>query len=107
MGWGSQIRNYVLQPYQLVKDLRTDDEVGNVAAVLDGDIDAFMEAYLRWKRAAAGDDALTVAPRVRRSAWTGSWYRRSGSGGPGTGPASDDQARQRHQDLQPRRRGPP
>ena len=54
VGWGSQIRNYVLQPYQLVKDLRSDVEVGNVAAVLDGDIDQFMEGYLRWKRASAG-----------------------------------------------------
>ena len=56
MGWGSQIRSYVLQPYQLVKDLRTDHEVGNVTGVLDGDLDGFMEAYLRWKRAGAGVD---------------------------------------------------
>ena len=41
----------MLQPYQLVKDLRTDYEVGNVQGVLDGDLDGFMEAYLRWKRA--------------------------------------------------------
>jgi peptide chain release factor 2 len=47
--WGSQIRSYVLQPYQMVKDLRTGYEVGNVNAVLDGDLDGFMEAYLRWK----------------------------------------------------------
>jgi peptide chain release factor 2 len=51
VGWGSQIRSYVMQPYQLVKDLRTDHEVGNITAVLDGDLDGFMEAYLRWKRA--------------------------------------------------------
>ncbi len=51
VGWGSQIRSYVLQPYQLVKDLRTDHEVGNVQGVLDGDLDGFMEAFLRWKRA--------------------------------------------------------
>jgi peptide chain release factor 2 len=50
VGWGSQIRSYVLQPYQMVKDLRTDVESGNVAAILDGDIDAFMEGYLRWRR---------------------------------------------------------
>ena len=46
-GWGSQIRNYVLHPYSLVKDLRTGHETGNTTAVLDGDLDAFMEAYLR------------------------------------------------------------
>jgi len=49
VAFGSQIRNYVLQPYQLVKDVRTDEETGNVQAVLDGDIDRFIEAYLRRK----------------------------------------------------------
>ncbi len=53
VGWGSQIRSYVLQPYQMVKDLRTEIESGNVAAVLDGDLDEFMEGYLRWRRAGA------------------------------------------------------
>jgi peptide chain release factor 2 len=49
VAFGSQIRNYVLQPYQLVKDVRTDEETGNVNAVLDGAIDPFIEAYLRRK----------------------------------------------------------
>jgi peptide chain release factor 2 len=44
--WGSQIRNYVMHPYKLVKDLRTGTETGNVQAVMDGDLDAFIKAYL-------------------------------------------------------------
>ena len=53
VGFGSQIRSYVLQPYQMVKDLRTEHEAGNVQGVLDGDLDPFMEAYLQWRRANA------------------------------------------------------
>jgi peptide chain release factor 2 len=59
-GWGRQIRSYVMQPYQMVKDLRTDYEVGNIQGVLDGDLMGFIEAYLRWRRAnheAATDSA--------------------------------------------------
>jgi peptide chain release factor 2 len=50
--WGDQMRNYVLNPYQIVKDLRTTYEVGNPQAVFDGDIDGFLEAGIRWRRGA-------------------------------------------------------
>lgn len=50
--WGEQIRNYVLNPYQMVKDLRTEFESGNPQAVLDGEIDPFLEAGIRWRRGA-------------------------------------------------------
>ncbi|QWZ06710.1 peptide chain release factor 2 [Nocardioides panacis] len=50
--WGDQMRNYVLHPYQLVKDLRTEYETGNPQAVFDGEIDPFLEAGIRWRRGA-------------------------------------------------------
>ena len=54
--WGNQMRSYVLHPYQMVKDLRTSYEVNNPQAVLDGDLDGFLEAGIRW-RANGGADA--------------------------------------------------
>ena len=50
--WGDQMRSYVMHPYQMVKDLRTEHESGNTQAVLDGEIDAFLEAGIRWRRGA-------------------------------------------------------
>jgi peptide chain release factor 2 len=50
VAFGSQIRNYVLHPYQMVKDLRTGTETANTGAVLDGEIDEFVEATIRWRR---------------------------------------------------------
>jgi peptide chain release factor 2 len=48
--WGDQMRSYVLHPYQMVKDLRTQYETGNTTGVFDGDIDDFLEAGIRWRR---------------------------------------------------------
>ena len=48
IGWGNQIRSYVMQPYKMVKDLRTGEETGNVDAVMDGALDPFMGSYLKW-----------------------------------------------------------
>ena len=50
--WGNQMRSYVLAPYQMVKDLRTNYEVGNPSAVLDGDLDGFIEAGIKWRKGA-------------------------------------------------------
>jgi peptide chain release factor 2 len=50
--WGDQMRSYVLHPYQMVKDLRTEHETGNPTAVFDGDIDGFIEAGVRWRKQA-------------------------------------------------------
>ena len=55
IAWGSQIRSYVFQPYQMVKDHRTGAETSNVQAVMDGDIDMFMQAKLRGEKAAKDD----------------------------------------------------
>jgi peptide chain release factor 2 len=54
--WGNQMRSYVLHPYQMVKDLRTEHEVGNPGAVLDGDIDDFLEAGIRWRKQQSMDN---------------------------------------------------
>jgi len=55
--WGDQMRSYVLHPYQMVKDLRTEHEVGNTSGVFDGEIDDFIEAGIRWRRGQESEDA--------------------------------------------------
>lgn len=61
IAWGSQIRSYVFQPYQMVKDHRTGYEVGNVASVMDGDLDGFIEAYLKRKLTKGNDQPSAVS----------------------------------------------
>jgi peptide chain release factor 2 len=48
ISWGNQIRSYVFQPYTMVKDHRTEEQMGNIQAVMDGEIDSFIETYLKW-----------------------------------------------------------
>lgn len=68
VGFGSQIRSYVMQPYQMVKDQRTRHETANVDAVLGGALDPFMEAWLRWSRASDAASAAGGSDTVASSA---------------------------------------
>jgi peptide chain release factor 2 len=73
IGWGHQIRSYVLQPYQMVKDLRTGVSTSNTVGVLDGDLDEFMQAALAQKAFGGGRQARTSNRRHRVKfcpAWT-------------------------------------
>ena len=65
--FGSQIRNYVLYPYRLIKDTRSNIESGNVDAALDGDIDEFVIGYHRWKRRYKNIERLNQQPRSKGS----------------------------------------
>ncbi len=82
IGWGNQIRSYVFQPYQMVKDLRTGVESGNIQDVMDGNLDPFIEAMLRGQASATADvfpfmsaaltiDVLSLFPEMVEAPWRG------------------------------------
>ena len=71
IGWGSQIRSYVMQPYTMVKDHRTNAETGNVSAVLDGDIDMFMNAYLLRMKGEKADERNCIHLFMWQNVWSG------------------------------------